>query len=81
MYRIAITMKDELRYVTMYNLGYNMFLSFLDDNPKVRDKFDKYQTIDYNQDAKDNNQTIKSVSIITQKANQMMAEMPNVLTP
>jgi len=29
-----------------------MFITFLEDNPKIRDQFDKYQTLDHNQEAR-----------------------------
>lgn len=52
MFRIGITIRGEQRYVTMYSFGYNMFISFLEDNPKIEEEFDKYTTLDYNQEAK-----------------------------
>ena len=36
----------------MYSFGYNMFILFLKDNPKIKEQFDKYTTLDYNQEAK-----------------------------
>lgn len=61
MFRIGITIGNEQRYVTMYSFGYNMFISFLEDNPKIGEQFDKYTTQDYNQEAKAfNNPEIKS---------------------
>ena len=56
MYRIGITINDEQRFVTMYSFGHNMFISFLEDNPKIKDQFDKYTTQDYNNDAKSYNE-------------------------
>ena len=61
MFRIGITIGNEQRYITMYSFGYNIFISFLEDNPKNREQFDKYTTQDYNQEAKAfNNPEIKS---------------------
>ena len=56
MFRIGITIGGEQRYVTMYSFGYNMFISFLEDNPKIGEQFDKYTTQDYNNDAKSYNE-------------------------
>ena len=36
----------------MYSFGYNMFILFLKNNPKIKEQFDKYTTLDYNQEAK-----------------------------
>lgn len=58
--RIGIKINGKQKFMTLYSFLFDDFISFLEKNSEIKQQYDKYNTIDYNNDMETDEEKIKS---------------------
>ena len=58
--RIGIKINGKQKFMTLYSFLFDDFISFLEKNNEIKQQYDKYKTIDWNNDMETDEEKIKS---------------------